>query len=135
MDSVNILVPLNIKAKLTEKLKKRMVDGMEADLNNIELELQQIDIEEKKAAGQIPPEDIRQMQAMRAHFGQMREERLNVRAQISEQLATPKKLVLGAEIIQHQTNRVVELKIGDNIRDIHNLEVVVEDDVVVAIRG
>ena len=59
MDSVNILVPLNIKAKLTEKLKKRMVDGMEADLNNIELELQQIDIEEKKAAGQIPPEDIR----------------------------------------------------------------------------
>ena len=112
-----------------------MVDGMEADLNNIELELQQIDIEEKKAAGQIPPEDIRQMQAMRAHFGQMREERLNVRAQISEQLATTKKLVLGAEIIQHQTNRVVELKIGDNIRDIHNLEVVVEDDVVVAIRG
>ena len=135
MDSVNILVPLNIKAKLTEKLKKRMVDGMEADLNNIELELQQIDIEEKKAAGQIPPEDIRQMQAMHAHFGQMREERLNVRAQISEQLATTKKLVLGAEIIQHQTNRVVELKIGDNIRDIHNLEVVVEDDVVVAIRG
>ena len=135
MDSVNILVPLNIKAKLTEKLKKRMVDGMEADLNNIELELQQIDIEEKKAAGQIPPEDIRQMQAMCAQFGQMREERLNVRAQISEQLATTKKLVLGAEIIQHQTNRVVELKIGDNIRDIHNLEVVVEDDVVVAIRG
>ena len=68
MDSVNILVPLNIKAKLTEKLKKRMVDGMEADLNNIELELQQIDIEEKKAAGQIPPEDIRQMQELRIHM-------------------------------------------------------------------
>lgn len=134
MDSVNIMVPVNIKAKLTEKLKNRMIERMEEDLRNIDLELQQIDFEEQKAAGQIPQDDFQQMQMMRAHFGQVREERQNVRAQIAGQLETTKKLVLGAEIVQHQTNRIVELKIGDNIRDIHNLEVLVEDDVVVAIR-
>ena len=45
------------------------------------------------------------------------------------------KLVLGAEIVQGQSERFVELKVGDNIRDQFNVEVVVEDDKIIAIRS
>ena len=45
------------------------------------------------------------------------------------------KLALGAEIVQGQSERFVELKVGDNIRDQFNVEVVVEDDKIIAIRS
>ena len=43
--------------------------------------------------------------------------------------------MLGAEIVQGQSERFVELKVGDNIRDQFNVEVVVEDDKIIAIRS
>ena len=42
---------------------------------------------------------------------------------------------LGSEIVQGQTERYVELKVGDNVREQFNVEVVVEDDKVIAIRS
>ena len=45
------------------------------------------------------------------------------------------KLGPGAEIVQGTTERFVELKVGDNIRDQFNVEVVVEDDKIIAIRS
>lgn len=135
MDSVTIKVPMNIKAKLTEKLKAGLIKESEEAIAHFNLELQQIDMEEKKAEASIPADDIRQLQAMRQHFGAARQEVRGNLAQAQDRLENSKKLAIGAEVIQGKTDRLVELKIGDNVRDLFNVEVLVEDDVVVAIRG
>ena len=48
MDSISLKMPVTIKAKLTEKLRKRISDDLSQKLNQVTMELQQLDIEEKR---------------------------------------------------------------------------------------
>ena len=48
MDSITIKAPVTIKAKLTDTLRKRIVDELTQNIEQVGLELQQLDIEEKK---------------------------------------------------------------------------------------
>ncbi len=50
-------------------------------------------------------------------------------------MADAKKLTTGAEIIQGTMERRVEVKVGDNFREIMNVGVLIEDDKVIAIRA
>ena len=99
------------------------------------MELGQIDIEERKVLAEQGHNDIQRMQAIRAHFDQERQERAEFKETTLKRLEDTNHLAPGAEIIQGQLERIVEVKIGDNIREIMNVEILVEDDKVVAIRS
>lgn len=135
MDSIQLRVPVTIKAKLTEKLKKRIVDELEDGLSNVALELQQLAIEEKKVVGEIAQSDLQQAQAARQHFGMERQKRLDYQRQAEQRLEETKHLVIGAEIVQGTLEHLVTVKVGDNMREVMNVELLVEDDVIVAIRS
>jgi len=135
MDSISIKVPVKVKAKLTEKLKERLIAESEEKLNRVELDLQQLAIQEKKAVEENK-EDPRRLQIIHDQFGAERAKMLQFRHQTSQQLEDIKKLAIGAEITNGNVfERQVELRVGDNLHDIMNVEVLVEDDKVIAIRG
>ena len=139
MDKVLVKFPLTIKAKMTDKLKAKMLDELEKGMQQAELEISQINIEEKRALnqkddeGNLPNEEAQAM--IHRHFGMERQKREEYIAQTTARRDELEKLALGAEIVQGQSERFVELKVGDNIRDQFNVEVVVEDDKIIAIRS
>ena len=140
MDSISIRVPVTVKAKLTEKLKARILNELAEGIKRAELELQQIDVEEARVMREEHPDEntadgVAQIRAIRAHFGQERQKRLEYREQALAKQEETQKLALGAEIIQGTLDRQTELKIGDDMRDIMNVEILVEDDKIVAIRS
>ena len=45
------------------------------------------------------------------------------------------KFVEGAEIVQGTLERQVEAKVGDDMRELMNVEILVEDDKIIAIRS
>ena len=71
----------------------------------------------------------------RQHFAIERQKRMDFKEQAQAKLEETKKLAIGAEIVQGTLERTAELKIGSNMRELMNVEVLVEDDKVVAIRG
>ena len=135
MDSIKILVPVNIKAKLTDKLKNSTLERMQADLNAVDNDLRQIDAAEQENIQNINPQAFQDIQNIHAHYAQLRNENLNLRNQIIASIRNTEQLQVGTEIVQHQTNQIVELKVGDNIREINSIEILVEDDVVTQIRS
>lgn len=140
MDSISLKMPVTIKAKLTEKLKEKMLKEMTDGISRAELEIQQIDIQEKRVLQenevQNPtPADMQRMNAIRQHFAQEREKRAQYREQTLARKEEVEKLVLGAEIVQGTLERQVEVHIGDDMRELMNVEVLVEDDKIIAIRG
>ncbi len=140
MDSISIKVPVTVKAKLTEKLKARMLEELTNGIKRAELELQQIDVEESRVMKETQPnentpEGVAQIRAIRTHFGEERQKRLEYREQAMAKKEETQKLALGAEIIQGTLERQAELKIGDDMREIMNVEVLVEDDKIIAIRS
>ena len=135
MDSISLKMPVTIKAKLTERLKKRIGDDLTQKLQQVTMELQQLDIEEKRVIQEQAQGNLQALQAIRQHFGVERQQREEFKADAEQKLSDLKKLAIGAEIVQGQLERQVELKVGDNLREMMNVEILVEDDKIIAIRG
>lgn len=134
MDSVMVQVPVTIKAKLTEKLKTRMLDDLNRNIAQAEREIQQIESDQDRAIREQG--DTPQKQAsIRRYFGQELGKRQNFLAEANARKEHLEKLALGAEIIQGTLQREVELEIGSDMREIMNVEVLVEDDKIIAIRS
>ena len=92
MDSIQVKVPCTVKAKLTEKLKKRIIDELEDSLQKVDLELQQMGIEEKRIVSEAAQQDIQRAQAARQHFAIERQKRMDFKEQAQAKLEETKKL-------------------------------------------
>jgi len=140
MNSIMLKMPVTIKAKLTEKLKTHIVGELTANIERAELEIQQLNLEEQKVIkennlSELNPDDQRELAAIHQHFGAERQKRLEYREQATAKKEETEKLAIGAEIVQGTLERQVEVHIGDNMRELMNVEVLVEDDKIVAIRS
>ena len=143
MDMISLKMPVTIKAKLTEKLKAKILGELEDGIKRAELEVQQLNIQEKRVMQENQPEDaenptpeeIQRLQSIQAHFGQERQKRLQYREEAMARKEETEKLVLGAEIVQGTLERQVEVHVGDDMRELMNVEVLVEDDKIIAIRS
>lgn len=131
MDSISIKVPVTVKAKLTEKLKERLINEFSKTAQQMELEIKQIEIDRKRELDNNPENAGRIQQFFGNEIAQRRQRisEANIRRETIE------KLQIGAEITQGTLERQVELKIGDNMREIMNVEILIEDDKIIAIRG
>ena len=131
MDSISIKVPVTVKAKLTEKLKDRLINDFSKTAEQMELEIRQIEIDRKRELDNNPENAGRIQQ----FFGNEINQRRQRIAEANMRKETIEKLTIGAEITQGTLERQVELKIGDNMREIMNVEILIEDDKIIAIRG
>lgn len=131
MDSIFIKVPVVIKAKLTEKLKVRMIDEFTKVAEQMELEIAQVNIDRQRELDANPGHE----EQINRFFGNEVVQRQQRQAEAMHRKETLQKLALGAEIVQGTLERQVEMKVGDNFREIMNVEVLIEDDKVIAIRG
>ena len=131
MDSISIKVPVTIKAKLTEKLKERLISDFTKTAQQMDLEIKQIEIDRERELKNNPEQAGRIQQ----FFGNEIAQRRQRIAEANMRRETIEKLQIGAEITQGTLERQVELKVGDNMREIMNVDVLIEDDKIIAIRG
>ena len=131
MNSIKLITPITVKAKLTEKLRAQIVDEFTKVAEQMTLEIKQINIDMQRELENNPQHEAR----IRNFFGNEIAQRQGRRDDALHRKETIEKLALGAEIIRGTTEREVELKIGDNIRDAMGVEILVEDDKIIAIRG
>lgn len=131
MNSITIIAPVIIKAKLTEKLRAQLVGECTTVAEQMQLELKQIEIDQQREIERLPQQE-RQIRNFFANEAAKRQARINEAMSRKETL---EKLAPGAEIIRGNSERQVELKIGDNIREAMGVEILTEDDKIIAIRG
>ena len=135
MDSISLKMPVTVKAKLTERLRKRISDDLTQKIQQVTMELQQIDIEEKRVVQEQAQGNLQTLQTIRQHFAAERQQREAFKAESEQKLADIKKLALGAEILTGQLERQVEIKVGDDFQSMMNVEILLEDGKVIAIRS
>ena len=131
MNSIKMSVPVTVKAKLTEKLRARLVGDFTKVAEQMTLEIKQINIDQQRELEKNPQHEGQ----IRNFFGNEIAQRQARRDDALRRKETVEKLALGAEIIQGTAERQVELKVGDNLREATNVEILVEDDKIIAIRG
>ena len=131
MDSITIIMPVTVKAKLTDKLRAQLVGECTAVIEQMNLELKQLEIDMQREIERLPQQE----RQIRNFFGNEAGKRQARREDALRRKDTLEKLAPGAEIIRGNSERQVTLKVGDNIRDAMGVEILTEDDKIIAIRS
>ena len=134
MQSMMVRLPINIKAKVTEKLKRELTNEFTANLKNVEYELEQIEFHGKRMLAEQAKQDAQGLPALREQIEAERAKRLEAKNELETKIAATEKLERGAEIMRGNMERVYELKVGDVLDEIIGAEILLEDGKVIAFR-
>ncbi|MDR3349876.1 MAG: YlqD family protein [Acidaminococcales bacterium] len=134
MEEMTLRIPVHIKARLTPDFKERLKAEMNEALKNADLELQQMDFQEKRTIAEQSRLNASELPRLYAHLEAERSKRKEFIRDTMEQLEHLERLELGSEISRGMLDGMFTLKIGDNLRRCTGAEILLEDGVIVAFR-
>ncbi len=135
MESMKLKCPVTVKAKVTADLKKNMLENIQTNLKNVELDLQQMEIQAKRAIEEQAQRDLQGVEPLRQHIEMERQKRLEFKQQMLTQQQEAEHLEIGAEIVQGTLEQIIEVKVGDDMKELMNTEILVEDGKIIAFRS
>lgn len=138
MQSISLRRQVTIVAIVTEQFRQQATAELQAGLQQMDMEAQQLEFQgkraltdfEKRGASAPELENIKE---------QIEEQRQRIKSQKAELLAKLDmigKLDIGSEFIQGTVDNFVDVKVGDHIyAKLANPQVIVKDGIVQEIRG
>jgi hypothetical protein len=130
-----------IKTIVTEAFKQQNTAQIQATLQNLDLQIQQLEFQGKRMLADLEKKTIatlagpsQQVLELRAQIDQDRTQLLNAKNEMLQRLQMLSQIEVGNEVIEAQTETLVEVSIGDHIIKLLPIEVVTKDGVVVEIR-
>lgn len=133
MDKMIVRVPVAVKAKVTEDLKLKIVGDLQNTIKNMELDLEQLEFQAKKALHQAAS-DLSVLPALREQIDIERNKRTAAKQEAEAKLKRAEALELGAEIGHGTLERTVEITVGTNIDTLMGAEILTEDGKIIAFR-
>jgi len=134
MDSMTIKVPVAVRAKVTEKLKAKLIADLQKNIKAITLDLQNFEYQAKRAL-EAAQNDINQSARLRPQIEAQHEKMSATKKEFEDKLQRAQKLELGSEIGMAAMERMVEVKIGTDMDSIIGAEILIEDGKIIAFRG
>ncbi|MEB3186788.1 MAG: YlqD family protein [bacterium] len=130
-----------IKTIVTEAFKQQNTAQIQATLQNLDLQLQQLEFQGKRAIADLEKRTIatpsgpsQQVLELRAQIDQDRSQLVNAKNEMLQRLQMLSQIEVGNEVIEAQTETLVDVAIGDHIVKLLPIELVTKDGVVVEIR-
>lgn len=134
MDEMQLIVPVTVKSKLTENLKKTLLEQINQNIQRVVSDMSKLQFE---ANGKLSEQAKINMQAvgqLRAQFEAQMAQMKDVKEKLQADKEHLEKLAIGAEIARPPMNRVVTVHVGDDFNSIVGGEILIEDGKVVSFR-
>lgn len=135
MDRMTLKCPVTIKAKVTDELKRKMIAEIQDGIKKVDLEIQQVEFQGKRMLTEQAKVDAQGLPALRQQIDMERKKRLDFKNHLLQQLKETEAIENGSEVVQGKLERLVEIKVGDDMQSIMNAEILLEDGKIVAFRN
>ena len=135
MEHMKLRIPVTVKSKVTEELKKKIVDDLSQRLTLVEQDLQQIEFQAKRLLSEQAKIDAQGLIQLRGQIEEEKQKRNNFKAEVAVKLKEAEALEIGSEIAQGTMEQVVEVKVGDDLDTLMGMEILLEDGKIVAFRN
>ena len=134
---------VNVKAIVTPLWKDEVQRQLQAQINQIDSQLQQLDIQGQRAIAEIQkqslqppgPQTLQQIDNIQLQVNQQKSELLEQKNQSLQNLQQVQLLELDQEVNQFQLESFFSVQPGDNLISKMQVEIVLRDGVVEEIRG
>ncbi|MEA5511903.1 YlqD family protein [Crocosphaera sp. UHCC 0190] len=135
--------PINVKVIVTTRWKEEMQQQLQAQITQIDGQMQQLEMQGQRAISEIQkqsisppgPEVSQQIDNIQIQVNQKKSEFLERKNQFLQQMQQVQLLELDQEVVQAQMESFFRLEQGDNLVKKLNVEIVLRDGVVEEIRG
>jgi YlqD protein len=134
---------VNVKVIVTPLWKEEVQQQLQAQINQLDQQLQQLDMEGQRAIAAIQkqsiqppsPQTIQQIDNIQLQVNQKKSELLEQKNQMLQNLQQVQILELDQEVNQFQMEGFFRVERGDNLISKMQVEIVLRDGVVEEIRG
>ncbi len=134
---------VNVKAIVTPLWKEEVQQQLQAQINQIDQQLQQLDIQGQRAIAEIQkqslqppgPQTLQQIENIQYQVNQKKSELLEQKNQSLQNLQQVQLLELDQEVNQFQMEGFFRIEPGDNLISKLQIEIVLRDGIVEEIRG
>ena len=145
METSNLIIQrqVNIKAIVTPRWKEEAQQALQAQLNQVDGQLQSLDMQlqqvlsdmQKQSIQPPGPDTLQQMEGVKMQFNQGKSELLEQKNQVLQQLQQVQTLSIEQQVDQGQVVSNFAIKVGDNLISKMNVEILLRDGIVEEIRG
>lgn len=134
---------VNVKVIVTPLWKKEVQEQLQAQINQSDQQLQQLDVEGQRAVAAIQkqslqppgPQTLQQIEGIQGQVNQKKTELLEQKNQLLQNLQQVQFLELDQEVNQFQMEGFFRVEKGDNLISKMQVEILLRDGVVEDIRG
>lgn len=134
MEKLTLIRPVLVKVIVTDHYKKAAVMELQDAIGQIELELQRLDFLEKRLATELEKKNKQALPGGSQQLVQERQRLMETKQQLVDRVKNVEKLALGAEVVLGKMESPVEIKVGDDWRQVLGVEIVLQDGIITAIR-
>lgn len=126
----------NVVALLTEDLRAQLLAEVDAQLDDLHLQGQQLEFQQRRAIAELQRTNVHRLVEARKEMDEAKEKHEEMQRELTEQRAQIEALETETPIARGQIETQVELAIGDNLaQKLSALEIIVRDDFIVEIHG
>jgi type I restriction-modification system DNA methylase subunit len=124
-----------LKAIVTEKLKESLTHEVEEAIAEVQDAQQQLDVQSRRVMLELQRTDLNRAMAFRQQLDSEKRKQDDLKQELQERLQEYQKLEMGSEFVRGLVEGTVEIREGDNLSDkMGRAEIIVKDDIVIAIR-
>ena len=134
-DKITLKLPITVKAKVTEELKKQVAAEIQEAIKKVDMELQQIDFHARRLMTEQARQDAQGLTVLRQQIDAEKQKRLDVKNQMLDKLKETAHLEIGAEVVQGTIERMVTVGVGDDLQKLMRAEILLEDGKIIAFRN
>lgn len=135
--------PVNVKAIVTPRWKEEMQQHLQAQINQLDSQLQQLEIQGQRAISEVQkqslqpasPQVMQQIDNIQIQVNQKKSELLEQKNQLLQQLQQVQLIELNQEVNQGQLEGFFRIEKGDNLILKMQVEILLRDGIVEEIRG
>ncbi len=135
--------PVNLKVIVTTRWKEEMQQQLQAQINQLDNQIQQIEMQGQRAIGEIQkqsisppgPEVAQQIDNIQLQVNQKKSEFLERKNQFLQQMQQVQTVELDQEVVQGQMESFFRVEKGDNLVKKLSVEIVIRDGIIEEIRG
>jgi NADH dehydrogenase/NADH:ubiquinone oxidoreductase subunit G len=135
--------PINVKAVVTPRWKDEIQQQLQAQINQVDGQLQQLEMQGQRAISEIQkqslqppgPQTMQQIESIQIQVNEKKSELLEQKNQSLQNLQQVQLLEMDQEVNQFQLEGLFSVQPGDNLISKMQVEILLRDGIVEEIRG
>lgn len=135
--------PINVKAVVTPRWKDEIQQQLQAQINQVDTQLQQLEMQGQRAIAEIQkqslqppgPQTMQQIESIQIQVNEKKSELLEQKNQSLQNLQQVQLLEMNQEVNQFQLEGLFSVQPGDNLISKMQVEILLRDGIVEEIRG